>query len=96
MISSKIYFQPHSFRRPSPERLVLQDESGNWYLWIGEPGNGVVEVPANLAAWTIERLEMELMPIPRMWFELEALPLAPAAPVTPGTPPASESTVSGD
>lgn len=93
MLSSKTYFQPYAFHRQASERLVLRDESGLWYLWIGEPGNGVVEVPAKLASWIIARPEMDLMPTPRMWFELDALPVASAAPVIPSE---SEFTVFGD
>lgn len=93
MLFSKIYFQPYAFHRQASERLVLQDESGLWYLWIGEPGNGVIEVPAKLAFWIIARPEMDLMPAPCMWFELDALPVASAAPVVPSE---SESTIFGD
>lgn len=74
MISSTSYIQPYAFHRHAPERLVLRDEPGNWYLWFGDTGNGLVEVPETLALWMIARSETDLLPTPRMWFEPDALP----------------------
>lgn len=74
MVSLPSYIQPNAFHREAPERLILRDEPGNWYLWFGDTATGLTEIPETLARWMMARPEMDLMPTPRMWFEPDALP----------------------
>jgi hypothetical protein len=77
MFSSPLYVQPYACHRNCPERLIMQDEVGDWYLWSGDSyeRDRLVGIPESLALWLIDRQEMDILPAPRMWFEQGALPI---------------------
>ncbi|HEU0163787.1 MAG TPA: hypothetical protein VFQ54_02010 [Thermomicrobiales bacterium] len=81
MVPSTYYMQPFAFHREAPERLVVRDEAGRWYLWAGDGSDEIVEVPARLAHWMIDRREMQVLPAPHMWFERDSLPVRTQLPV---------------
>jgi hypothetical protein len=68
------YVQPHAAHEHHPERLLVQDTGGDWYLWFGD-GRGTVAIAGDLARWIIGRPEMKQLHGPLHWFDLEALPL---------------------
>jgi hypothetical protein len=68
------YMQPHASHIVHPERLLMQDMQGAWYLWFGDD-QGPIAVGHELARWILERPEMIRMHAPLHWFDLESLPL---------------------
>ena len=81
MNMAKAYMQPVACHRERPEQLVLRDERGAWFLWFGDTREQLVDIPAELAMWMIDRAEMQRLPSPLMWFEPAALPVRSEMPV---------------
>lgn len=73
--SSSTYVQPVASHTCHPERLLVRDETGRFHLWQGT-GEAMMDIPSELASWIIERAEMLPLPLPRLWFDVETLPLA--------------------
>ena len=71
------YVQPVAHHQDVPERLLLRDEGGQWFLWMGD-GRDLEAIPTGLAIWMLDRPEMRLLGRPHMWFEVSCLPLDPA------------------
>lgn len=69
------YVQPIAQHVAHPERLLLRDERDQWYLWAGQMDEDVVEIEAELAAYILRRPEIAALPLPRMWFATNDLPL---------------------
>lgn len=70
-----IYLRPVAYHRDETHRLLLQDESGTWYLWMGD-GSDLVEIERPLAQWIYRQADIFPMSGPAMWFELDSLPLS--------------------
>jgi hypothetical protein len=73
--SLSTYVQPLASHARFPERLVVRDHTGTFHLWLGN-GDLMSEIPAALASWIIERPEMLPLPLPRLWYDVETLPMA--------------------
>jgi hypothetical protein len=78
MISSKDYVQPIASHLQFPERLLLRDSMGQYYLWFGD-GQDMETIPTSLAEWLVSRSEMALLHSPMLWFDTSSLPLSAAA-----------------
>lgn len=68
------YVQPHAAHRTHPERLLVRDTGGDWFLWFGD-GRGTVSITDELATWMLARPEMNRLTAPLHWFDIESLPL---------------------
>ena len=68
------YMQPHASHIVHPERLLMKDTQGAWYLWFGD-GQGLISVDDELATFILDRPEMIRMYAPLHWFDIESLPL---------------------
>ncbi|CAA9579050.1 MAG: hypothetical protein AVDCRST_MAG87-3144 [uncultured Thermomicrobiales bacterium] len=73
MITSS-YLWPVAQHRDAPERLVLRDDSGTWFLWFGD-GSDLVGMPEALVIWILARPETVMLGEDVMWFELSSLPV---------------------
>ena len=51
------YMQPHASHIVHPERLLMKDMQGAWYLWFGD-GQDTIAVTDELAAFILDRPEM--------------------------------------
>jgi len=69
------YLRPIAHHRDAPERLLLKDETGAWFLWYGD-GSELIDVSDELATWILERPEMIALGGHYMWFEHSSLPVA--------------------
>ncbi len=69
------YLRPIAHHRDAPERLLLKDEAGVWFLWQGD-GSELVDVSDQLALWILTRPEMVALSGPYMWFAPSSLPVA--------------------
>src|SRR5699024_4247579 len=49
------YMQPVAVHRVHPERLLLTDDDGRWFVWIGEPDAGPIGIPVTLASYLLTR-----------------------------------------
>lgn len=67
------YLQPVAVHGHHPERAVVRDTAGRWYLWFGDDER-TTEVPAEVASWAADQAEMILLDDPLMWFPKDALP----------------------
>ena len=71
-----IYVQPIARHLAYPERFLLRGEDGGWYVWMGtDPESSPEEIPAQIAAWLLERCWM-LGVAPTAWVHVDDLPLA--------------------
>lgn len=68
------YVRPVAYHRDFTHRLLLKDESGNWFLWQGD-GSSLVEIDQSLAEWMYVRPEIYPMAGPAMWFDVASLPV---------------------
>ena len=68
------YMQPHASHIVHPERLLMKDIEGAWYLWFGD-GQDLISVTDELASFILDRPEMIRMHAPLHWFDVECLPL---------------------
>lgn len=71
----RAYIQPVASHIDHPERLLVQDQNGTFLLWHGN-GDAMVEIPSLLAAWIVDRPEIQPLPSPRLWYDVESLPMA--------------------
>lgn len=76
MIDAPHYLRPVAYHRLFEDRLLLKDESGTWYLWIGE-AESLTEIEPGLARWLYQRPEIYPVSGPAMWFDSTSLPVAP-------------------
>ncbi len=67
------YVQPVAYHRFDVDRLLLKDESGVWFLWMGEE-DGLIEIDGQLAKWIYQRPEIYPVAGPAMWFDVDSLP----------------------
>lgn len=74
MMSSKHYVQPVASHCQFPERLLVRDDRGQWFMWFGD-GRNIEEIPVQLATWLSHRPEMQLLASPRLWFDDTSLPI---------------------
>lgn len=74
-MTRKRYFQPVAIHRTESERLLLTDDTKQWYLWLGEADDDPVHIPETLAWYLTGREEMQRLEVPRMWFAVSDLPL---------------------
>jgi len=72
--SLSTYVQPLASHMEHPERLLVRDQQGCWYLWFGD-GQEMTGITDDLASWIAERPEMVRLAAPRHWFDIECLPL---------------------
>lgn len=78
------YMQPVAIHRRHAERLILLDDHGDWYLWVGEEGAEPIEIPHCMAHYLMGRREMHrLDPWQQMWFVLADLPVREPAGTNP-------------
>ena len=73
------YVQPMAQHVAHPERLLLRDQRDQWFLWAGQLDEEVVAIEPELAAYILNRPEIAPLPLPRMWFATDDLPLEPTA-----------------
>lgn len=70
------YVCPMACHRDIPERLLLTDLNGSWFLWMGdEAAMEPLDVPPELADWIAGRPEMTALEDPVMWFDVSSLPV---------------------
>jgi hypothetical protein len=70
------YVCPVACHRDIPERLLLTDLHGSWFLWMGDnAATAPTDVPRELAGWIAGRPEMTALEDPVMWFEISSLPV---------------------
>ena len=81
-----LYLQPVAYHRDAPERLLLTDEAGAWFLWFGDE-RGLTDVPDLLAQWVLGRSEMISLSGDLMWFDVSSLPVVPVPTEPAGHPP---------
>lgn len=67
------YLRPVAYHRFETHRLLLKDESGTWYLWLGD-ASGLIEIERPLAGWIYQRPEIFPVSGPAMWFDIDSLP----------------------
>lgn len=78
------YMQPVAIHLLHDERLILLDEDGNWYLWIGEADADPIGIPHRMAHYLMDCKEMQcLEPGQQMWFVLADLPVREPASTNP-------------
>lgn len=77
MISSRDYVQPVASHRQHPERLLLRDSLGEWFIWFGD-GREIETIPAPTAMWMASRPEMYQLQSPMLWFDPSTLPVSAA------------------
>ncbi len=68
------YLWPIAHHRDAPERLLLRNESGTWFLWFGD-GTELVDIPDDLVHWILDRPEMVMLGEDLVWFEHSSLPV---------------------
>lgn len=68
------YVQPHATHVAHPERLLVRDTEGAWYIWFGD-GQGAIGIEDDLALYMLGRPEMIHLHGPLHWFDIESLPL---------------------
>lgn len=68
------YVQPRAAHVAHPERLIVRDTAGEWFLWFGD-GRDTVGITDDLASWMLARPEMNRLHGPLHWFDIETLPL---------------------
>lgn len=73
---TSLYLRPVAHHRDAPERLLLKDETGAWFLWFGD-GSELIDVSDQLASWILNRPEMTSFGGQDLWFEHSSLPVAP-------------------
>jgi hypothetical protein len=73
MITSS-FLWPVAQHRHAPERLVLRNDVGTWFLWFGD-GTDLVDMPDALVHWILARPEMVMLGEDMMWFEHSSLPV---------------------
>ena len=71
---STTYLRPIAYHEAYPHRLLLNDEQGQWCIWMGDD-SGLVELAPELADWILQRPEIVVIDGPAMWFDIESLPL---------------------
>lgn len=75
MMHARRYLQPVAFHVSVPERLLVRDEADRWFLWTGDEGATLTDIPVSLAIWLLDRDELVELPAPHLWFEEDALPV---------------------
>ena len=75
MITSMNYVQPISSHCQHPERLLLRNGLGEWFIWFGD-GREMETIPVPMAEWMISRPEMHLLQMPMLWFDPSTLPVS--------------------
>jgi len=79
-IPNTVYVCPVACHREFGERLLVRDPDGAWFLWMGDGGMPeLIGVPARLAGWIAYHPSMIPLGVPRMWFDVASLPVAPVA-----------------
>jgi hypothetical protein len=71
------YLRPVAYHRVETHRLLLKDEAGTWYLWMGDDEEGLIEIERPLAQWIYRQADVYPVSGPAMWFHVNSLPLAP-------------------
>lgn len=71
-----LYVQPIAQHGDHPEQLLLRGEDGCVYVWLGEDPDAVPEeiAPAT-AVWMLTLPCLDLIPAPRVWFQVTDLPV---------------------
>ena len=70
------YLQPVAVHGADVTRMIACDPDGGWWLWWGDHSAQPLEpIPEVLASWMLCRAEMQLLPLPRLWFPRDALPV---------------------
>jgi hypothetical protein len=75
------YMKPVAVHRDSGRKLMLLDDDGRWFLWLGIEKVSPVLIPEGLAEYLLSRPELIPLEGPRMWFAVADLPV-----VAGGTP----------
>ncbi len=70
---------PVAQHRDAPERLVLRDDTGTWFLWFGD-GTDLVNMPDPLVHWILGRPEIVMLGEDMMWFDHSSLPVGSGNP----------------
>jgi hypothetical protein len=72
------YLQPIAQHVDHPERLLLRDGEGRWFVWTGErPEEAPAEIPAATAEWLLTQAGLEVIEGPNVWIHKNDLPLLP-------------------
>jgi hypothetical protein len=72
------YLQPVAQHVDHPQRLLLRDGQGRWYVWTGErPEDAPAEIPAETAAWLLTQPGLLPLDAPHVWIHPNDLPLLP-------------------
>jgi hypothetical protein len=83
MISGAAYVQPVAGHTDVSGYLIVRDGDNRWFLWRGNDEEGLTEISESTATWMRKRAEIEDFPAPRLWFEVETLPLTGQLDPTP-------------
>jgi hypothetical protein len=71
------YLQPIAQHEDHPERLLLCDGDGHWYVWTGErPEEAPAEIPAATADWLLTQPGLRRIAA-AVWIHPNDLPLLP-------------------
>ena len=70
---SATYLRPIAYHAWYEHRLLLKDEQGAWFTWMGDDED-LAEIDVELATWLLQRPEIVVIEGSVMWFEPSSLP----------------------